>query len=78
MASKSTGSAAAMGATSPDGSSAGGGQDKKLATTFYQSRQIQHLHIELRNEAKWRCCHGKMGAETQANAVIGGLWSVLN
>jgi hypothetical protein len=50
MALKSTGSAATNAATVLGGSSERGAV-QKMGNNIFQSRQIQHLHIELRNES---------------------------
>jgi hypothetical protein len=51
MASKSTGSTAVVVAIVSDGSGGEDGQDKNRQEHF-QTRQIQHLHIEFGNESQ--------------------------
>ena len=68
------------GATILDGSSGGGGgwAGQKIGYNIFQTRQIQHLHIEFRNESQMALLLQQNGAETRDNAVTSGLWSVYN
>jgi hypothetical protein len=64
MASKSTRSAAVAGAAVP-GVSGGLGVEQKIADNIFQPWQIQHLHVEFRDErqtaaVKWGQKHETM------------------
>jgi hypothetical protein len=47
----------------------GGWQDKKSAMTFFRPGRYNICTFNSEMKAKWRCCRGKMGAETQEKAV---------
>jgi hypothetical protein len=49
------------------------GQDKKSATTFFKPGKYNSCTLNSEMNAKWRCCLGEMGAETQEMAVTSGL-----
>jgi hypothetical protein len=51
----------------------GGGAGQKIGNDIFHPWQIQHLHVEFRDESQWRCCCGKMGAATGDNAITSGL-----
>jgi hypothetical protein len=46
--------------------------DAKIGNNIFQTGQIQHLHIEFRNERQWCCCRSEMGSEMREKAVTSG------
>jgi hypothetical protein len=71
ISSKSTGSAADVVATDPV--VVWFGRDKKSATTLFKPDKYNSCTLNSEMNAKWRCCLGDMGAETQEMAVTNGL-----
>ncbi len=45
------------------------GWDKKSATTFFKPGKYNSCTLNYEMNAKWCCCLGEMGAETQEMAV---------
>jgi hypothetical protein len=71
ISSKSTGSATDIVATDPVVVLFG--WDKKSATTFFKLGKYNSCTLNSEMNAKWLCCLGELGVETQEMAKISGL-----
>jgi hypothetical protein len=49
------------------------GRDKKSASTFFKPAKYNSCTLNSEMNAKWHCCLGEMGAETQEMVVTSGL-----